>query len=74
MTVNSEDLLMSDKKPKDYWSECGQIFFHYGAGYGLTSELKNIPLGSEEDIKKYFETGKLSDQLQGASKVSSMSA
>jgi len=65
---------MSDKKPKDYWSECGQIFFHYGAGDGLTSELKNIPLGSEEDIKKYFETGKLSDQLQGASKVSSMSA
>ena len=33
-------------------------------GHGLTKELKNIPLGSEEDIRKYFETGELSDQLQ----------
>ena len=55
---------MTDKKPKDYWSECGQVFFHYGVGYGLTKELKNIPLGSEEDIKKYFETGELNDKLK----------
>lgn len=55
---------MDDKKPKDYWSECGQVFFHFGVGYGLTRELKSIPLGSEEDIKKYFETGKLSNQLK----------
>ena len=54
---------MKDNKPKDYWSECGQVFFHYGVGYGLTKELKRIPLGSEEDIKKYFETGELSNQL-----------
>ena len=55
---------MSDNKPKDYWSECGQVFFHYGVGYGLTKELKNIPLGSEEEIDQYFETGEPSDQLR----------
>lgn len=55
---------MKDNKPKDHWSECGQVFFHYGKGYGLTKELKSIPLGSEEDIKKYFETGELSKQLR----------
>ncbi|MFC1847057.1 hypothetical protein ACFLYS_03260 [Chloroflexota bacterium] len=55
---------MDDKGPKDYWSECGQVFFHYGVGYGLTREIKSIPLGSKEDIKKYFETGELSSQLQ----------
>jgi len=27
---------MSDKETKDYWSECGQIFFLNGGGYGLT--------------------------------------
>ncbi|MFC1866310.1 hypothetical protein ACFLYB_06325 [Chloroflexota bacterium] len=54
---------MSDKKPVDSWSECGQVFFHYRVGYGSTKELKNIPLGSEEDIKNYFETGQLRDKL-----------
>ena len=54
---------MSDKEPKDHWSECGQIFFHYGVGYGSTKELRRITLGSEEDIQVYFETGKLNDQL-----------
>jgi len=63
MIISSEDLIMSDKKPKDYWSECGQIFFHYGVGYGLTKELRSIPLGSEEGIQEYFETDKLNDQL-----------
>ena len=56
--------MMSDKKSKDYWSECGQVLFHFGVAYGLTEELKNIPLGSEEDIKKYFETGELNDKLK----------
>ena len=56
--------MVDDKKPNDHWSECGQVFFHYGMGYGLTKELRNILLGSEEDIKKYFETGKPSDQLR----------
>jgi hypothetical protein len=30
----------------------------------VTKELKSIPLGSEEDIKKYFEIGELSNQLK----------
>ena len=59
---------MTDKKPKDYWRECGQVFFHFGVGHGLTKELKNIPLGSEEDIKKYFETGELNDKLKSKQK------
>ena len=59
---------MIDNKPNDHWSECGQVFFHYGMGYGLTKELKNISLGSEEDINKYFETGQLSNQLNAKQK------
>ena len=26
---------MSDKETRDYWSEGGQIFFHYGKAYGV---------------------------------------
>ena len=54
---------MSDKEPRDYWSECRQIFFHYGKGYGLTDHPRNICLGSEDDIRKFFETGKLNNEL-----------
>ncbi len=54
---------MSDKEPKDYWSECVQIFFHYGKGYGVTEDLNSICLGNEDDIKKFFETGELNDGL-----------
>ena len=55
---------MSETKEKpDYWSECDQIFFHYGKGYGLTPELKTICLGNEEDIKRFFDTGELNNEL-----------
>lgn len=54
---------MSEKETRDYWSDYGQIFFHYGKGYGLTPELKTICLGREEDIKKFFDTGELNNQL-----------
>lgn len=50
-------------QPKDYWSEDVQIFFHYGKGYGVTENLRTICLGNENDIKKFFETGKLSNEL-----------
>ena len=43
---------MADKETKDYWSECGQIFFYSGKGYGLTDRLQTVCLGSEDDIKK----------------------
>jgi hypothetical protein len=60
---------MKDDKPKDNWSECGQVFFHYGVGYGITKDLKNIYLGSEEDINHYFETGELNNQLNTKQKA-----
>jgi len=50
-------------EPKDYWSEDGQIFFHYGKGYGLTENLRTICLGNENDIKKFFSTGEINKEL-----------
>ena len=49
---------MSKEEKQDYWSECGQIYFHYGQGYGVTAQLQSICLGCEEDIKRYLKTGK----------------
>jgi len=51
------------EKTKDYWSECGQVFFTYGRGYGLTEDLRTICLGKEADIKKFFETGEMAKEL-----------
>ena len=48
---------------KDYWSDCGQILFTGGFGWGLTDKLNNIYLGNEDDIKKFFETGELNNGL-----------
>jgi hypothetical protein len=49
---------MSDKR-RDYWSDCGQVFFLDGWGWGLTEKCQRICLGKEEDILKFFETGEL---------------
>ncbi|MBL7125143.1 MAG: hypothetical protein ISS51_03495 [Dehalococcoidales bacterium] len=54
---------MSDKEARDYWSECGQVYFHYGRGYGLVDNLRTICLGKEGDIKKFFDTGELNNDL-----------
>ena len=54
---------MSNKEKRDYWSECGQVFFCDGKGYGLTDALQNICLGNEDDIKKFLETGELNNKL-----------
>ena len=35
---------MSEKEPRDYWSDCGQIFFHHEKGYGLTDSLRTVAL------------------------------
>jgi len=51
------------KEPKGRWSDCGQIFFEGGEGYGLTATLQTICLGKEDDIKKFFSTGELSNKL-----------
>ena len=57
---------MSEKEPKDYWSEDDQIFFHYGKGYGLTENLQSICLGKEEDILDMLNAGVLKDNLTPA--------
>jgi len=54
---------MSEKEARDYWSDCGQIFFHHSGGYGITSELRNIYLAKEEDILRALETGELGNEL-----------
>jgi len=52
------------KEPKGRWSDCGQIFFEGGEGYGLTATLQTICLGNENDIKKFFSTGELNNKLK----------
>lgn len=54
----------ANKEHRDYWSDCGQVFFTGGVGHGLTPELKTIPLGYEADIHEAFRTGKLPDYLK----------
>ena len=54
---------MSDKESRDYWSDCGQVFFCGGTGFGLTHTLQTICLGNEDDIRKFFNTGELNDKL-----------
>lgn len=54
---------MSEKKPGDHWSDCVLVFFCGGKGYGLTDTLQNICLGNENDIKRFFETRELSNEL-----------
>jgi len=58
MTTEIEKAQSSDR-----WSECEQIYFTGGYGYGLTEDLRNICLGKEKDIKKYFETGEMAKEL-----------
>ncbi len=52
------------KEPKGRWSDCRQIFFEGGEGYGLTATLQTICLGKEDDIKKFFDTGELNNNLK----------
>jgi len=53
-----------NKEHRDHWSDCGQVFFTGGVGYGLTDQLKTIPLGHETDILEAFKTGELPDYLK----------
>ena len=41
------------------WSDCGQVYFTGGKGFGLTDELQTIDLGSEESIKKFLQAGEM---------------
>ncbi len=51
---SSVELIQERPKNTDRWSEDGQIFFHFGKGYGLTPGLRTVCLGTEEEIKKQF--------------------
>jgi hypothetical protein len=51
------------KENRDHWSNCSQVYFTYGKGYGLTNELQTICLGDETEIYRFFETGELSSSL-----------
>ena len=48
---------------RNYWSDYGEVFFCDGKGYGLTDTLQTICLGTADDIKKFFETGELNNEL-----------
>lgn len=50
---------MSDKQ-RDYWSECGQVFFLDGWAWGLTEKCKRIRLVSEAEILQFFKDGIIS--------------
>jgi len=53
---------MSDKQ-RDYWSDCSQLYFLDGYGWGLTEKCQRICLGEEEAILRFFETGELNGNL-----------
>jgi hypothetical protein len=55
--------MSKQSETRDYWSECGQVFFLDGWGWGLTEKLQRICLGREEDILKFFQTGELNGNL-----------
>ena len=55
---------MSEKEPKTAWTDCEQVFFTGGKGWGLTDRLQTICLGKEEDIRKFLATGELNPDLR----------
>ena len=50
---------MSDKQ-RDYWSDCGQVFFLDGWAWGLNDKYQRIRLGSEAEILQFFKDGIIS--------------
>ena len=62
--VNMVERTPVNKEHRDHWSDCGQVFFTGGAGYGLTDQLQSIPLGFESDILEAFRTGNMPDYLK----------
>ncbi len=48
---------------RDYWSDCGLIYFVDSEGWGLDEEGTTWPLGKEPDVLKAIETGELPDYL-----------
>ena len=48
---------------RDYWSECEQVYFLDGWGWGFNENGYRICFGKEEDVIKALETGQLDDDL-----------
>ena len=48
---------------KDRWSDCEQVFFCNGWGWGLTQDLQSVCLGKEEDVQLELDTGELKPDL-----------
>ena len=53
-----------EKEYRSYWSQPdSQVFFNDGLGWGIDENLQTICLGREEDIKAFFETGEMKQDL-----------
>ena len=57
------EMMNKQSETRDYWSECGQVYFLDGWAWGLTEKCQTIPLGREEEVLKFFETGELNGNL-----------
>jgi hypothetical protein len=54
---------MTEKETKSYWSDCAQVFFDSGYGWGVMEDGRTICLGNENAILEAFQTGKLDSEL-----------
>lgn len=52
----------------DHWSDCGQVHFCGGKGYGISSALKTVCVGNEAEILEAFVTGKIPEGLNETQK------
>lgn len=57
------------EKVNDYWSNCGQIYFTGGYGYGISVNLQTVVLGKESDILKALEDGSITHDLKDIEKA-----
>ena len=48
---------------REYWSDCGQIYFTGGRGYAIAPDLQTVDVGREADILKAFDTGEIVTDL-----------
>ena len=55
--------IQDERKTRDYWSDCGLIYFVDGKGWGLDEDGRTWCLGGEPDVLKAIETGELPDCL-----------
>ncbi len=60
-----ELVIIAEKKRQDTdrWSDCGQVQFIDGRGYGITAKGQTVDLGKEEDILRTFTTGEIVSDL-----------